>query len=553
MNIKEVLAKKICEILNEEESNIYKTIEQPKDKTIFAFPCFRFAKNAGKSPAQLAEFLAENLSGKLELVEKIEVVNAYVNFFIKTDVLASIVLKRSLEQKSDNGKTVVIDFSSPNIAKHFHIGHLRSTVIGGSLRNIYKYLGYNTIGVNHLGDWGTQFGKLIVAFKKYSSMEEVKERGIDVLMEIYAKFTQEAKEDESLNDEARSYTVKLEQGDKEATELWQYFKAISLKEFDKVYKRLGIEFEYILGESFYIDKTQAALNELKEKGILVESEGAMIVELEDKKLPPCLLIRKDGGTLYHTRDLAAILYRKNEYKFDKIIYVTATDQITHFSQLFAVVEKLGYNFDMQHAPFGLVTLPEGKLSTREGRIVLMSDLINQTVSKVREIIEEKNPSLKNKDEVAEQVGVGAIIFNDLFNGRIKDIVFSFEHVLNFEGETGPLVQYTHARACSILRKADESTENIDYTLIKDEYSHDLLYTLYMFEHKLEDVIAKDEPYLLSRYLIEVAGAFNRFYHNAPILTSEKELKKARLALVKETVNTLKKGLNLLGIKAPEEM
>ncbi|MCL2610838.1 MAG: arginine--tRNA ligase [Defluviitaleaceae bacterium] len=555
MNIKELLAKKISEILNEDKENVYKTIEQPKDKGDFAFPCFRFAKAAGKNPAELATFLAERL--KIDVVRKIEVVNAYVNFFIKTESLANIVFERSLEHKPSNNKTVVIDFSSPNIAKHFHIGHLRSTVIGGSLRNIYNHLGYNTIGVNHLGDWGTQFGKLIVAFKKYSSIEEVREHGIDVLMRIYARFTQEAKEDESLNDEARAYTVKLEQGDSEAVELWQYFKEISLAEFDKVYKRLGIEFEYTLGESFYIDKIPGAIKELEDKGILLESEGARIVDLEEYKLPPCLMFRKDGGSLYHTRDLAAILYRKSEYKFDKIIYVTAVDQITHFKQLFAVVKKLGFDFDMQHAAFGLVTLPEGKLSTREGRVVLMSDLINQTVAKVRNIIEEKNPTLANKDEVAEQVGVGALIFNDLFNGRIKDIVFSFEHILNFEGETGPLVQYTHARACSILRKNCEKnyeeTDEINHNLFECEYSHHLLYTLYMFDHKLEDVIAKDEPYLLSRYLIDLAGAFNRFYHNVPILSSETETKNARLALVRQTKNTIKKGLELLGIKAPEEM
>ena len=554
MNIKRALAQKIAQILNEDEENIYKTIETPKDKGDFAFPCFRFSKKAGKSPVELASFLGEELKDYFEFISSIEVIKAYVNFFIRTGSLAEIVLERELIGREQNGKTVVIDFSSPNIAKHFHVGHLRSTVIGSSLRNIYKYLGYNTIGVNHLGDFGTQFGKLIVAYEMYSSMEEIEEQGIARLMEIYKEFSEAAELDKTLNDRAREFTIKLENKEEYATRLWEYFKEISLKEFDILYKRLGIEFEYTLGESFYIDKIPEALKELEEKNILEESEGAKIVNLEEDKLPPCLMIRKDGGTLYHTRDLAAILYRKNEYNFDKIIYVTAVEQITHFAQLFAVVRKLGYDFNMTHAAFGLVSLVEGKLSTREGRTVLMKDLIDKAVSKVLEIIEEKNPTLENKEEVAEQVGIGAIIFNDLFNSKVKDIIFSYENILNFEGETGPLIQYTHARASSILRKSEASITKVNGGIDEDcEYTHKLLYNLYTLEYKLEEVIAKDEPYILSRYLIEVADAFNKFYHNVPILNSEGETKNTRLAIVKQTKETIKKGLELLGIKAPEKM
>ena len=555
MNIKRVLAQRIVKVLSEDEEDIYRMIETPKNKGDFAFPCFRFSKKYGMPPAEIARRLAENLiEDNLEFIKEIEVIQAYVNFFIKTASLADIVLERDLTEREPNGKTVVIDFSSPNIAKYFHVGHLRSTVIGASLRNIYKHLGYKTIGINHLGDWGTQFGKLIVALEMFSSIEEIEREGVDKLMEIYKKFTEAASKDESLNDKARSYTVKLENNDEETLKLWSYFKEISLKEFNKVYERLGIEFDYVLGESFYIDKIPAAIKELEDKNILEESEGAKIVNLEEEQLPPCLIIRKDGGTLYHTRDLAAILYRKNEYNFDKIIYVTAVEQITHFSQLFAVVEKLGYDFEMVHAAFGLVFLTGGKISTRGGNLILMEDLIDRAVSRVSEIIEEKNPSLENKEEVAEQVGIGAIIFNDLFNGKIKDVLFSFENVLNFEGETGPLVQYTHARACSILRKADVEISKVNGGIDENcEYTHKLLYALYTFEYKLEDVISRDEPYILTRHLIEIADCFNKFYHNVPILSSEGEVKNTRLAVVSQTKETIKKGLALLGIKAPEKM
>ena len=452
----------------------------------------------------------------------------------------------------------MIDYSSPNIAKPFHVGHLRSTVIGNAIYKIHEELGYHCEGINHLGDWGTQFGKLIVAYKKWGSKEAVEKDGIQELMRIYVKFHDEAEKHPELkmDDEARLWFVKMQEGDEEALTLWKWFYDISIKEFERVYEMLGVKFDAYTGESFYNDKMDAVVQELKDKNLLKESEGAMIVDLEDKNMPPCLIIRKDGGTLYATRDITAALYRKKTYNFDKCIYLTALDQNLHFAQWFEVIHKMGYDWykDLIHVPFGLVSLDSGKLSTRHGHVVLMEDLLNQACAETKRIIEEKNPNLENKEEIAKQVGIGAVIFNDLYNTRIKDVVFSWERMLNFDGETGPYVQYTHARACSILKRAGEPDfSDIHFEALSDEASLDVCKLLEAFPDKIKDAAAKLEPSVVTRHLVAIAQAFNKFYHDNPILSSEPEVRQARLAIVFSVKTVLKKGLALLGIEAPEQM
>ena len=539
-------------------------VEIPAKKEMgdFAYPCFRLAKVFRKAPPMIAAELIEKIE-KPAFIAKMQVVGAYINFFVDKSVYAEQVLSAVLEQKESYGKsdmgagkTVVIDYSSPNIAKPFHVGHLRSTVIGNAIYKIHEELGYHCEGINHLGDWGTQFGKLIVAYKKWGSKEAVEKDGIQELMRIYVKFHQEADKDPSLNDEARAWLVKMQEGDEEALTLWKWFYDISIKEFERVYEMLGVKFDAYTGESFYNDKMDAVVQELKDKNLLKESEGAMIVDLEDKNMPPCLIIRKDGGTLYATRDITAALYRKKTYNFDKCIYLTALDQNLHFAQWFEVIHKMGYDWykDLIHVPFGLVSLDSGKLSTRHGHVVLMEDLLNQACAETKRIIEEKNPNLENKEEIAKQVGIGAVIFNDLYNTRIKDVVFSWERMLNFDGETGPYVQYTHARACSILKRAGETDfSDIHFEALSDEASLDVCKLLEAFPDKIKDAAAKLEPSVVTRHLVAIAQAFNKFYHDNPILSSEPEVRQARLAIVFSVKTVLKKGLALLGIEAPEQM
>lgn len=541
-------------------------VEIPAKKEMgdFAFPCFRLAKIFRKAPPMIANELIEKIE-KPNFIAKMEVVGAYINFFVEKGVYAEQVLSTVLAQKEQYGrsnigagKTIVIDYSSPNIAKPFHVGHLRSTVIGNAIYKIYEALGYHCEGVNHLGDWGTQFGKLIVAYKKWGSVEAVEKDGIQELMRIYVKFHDEAEKHPELkmDDEARLWFVKMQEGDAEALRLWKWFYDISIKEFERVYEMLGVKFDAYTGESFYNDKMDAVVAELKEKNLLKESEGAMIVDLEDKNMPPCLIIRKDGGTLYATRDITAALYRKKTYNFDKCVYLTALDQNLHFAQWFEVIHKMGYEWyqDLIHVPFGLVSLDSGKLSTRHGNVVLMEDLLHQACAETKRIIEEKNPNLENKEEVAKQVGIGAVIFNDLYNTRIKDVVFSWERMLNFDGETGPYVQYTHARACSILKRAGEiSLENIDFSVLSDEASLDICKLLEAYPEKIQDAAAKLEPSIVTRHLVAIAQGFNKFYHDNPILNSEETVRKARLAVVVAVENVLKEGLALLGIAAPKQM
>mgnify|MGYP005867787339 FL=1 len=565
MDFKYEAAKLIAKAADMDIDEVMGMIEIPANKEMgdYAFPCFKLAKKFRKAP----NLIAADICGKLEGSDsftKIECVAAYINLFTDKSSYAKTVIEsvnnagaKYGESSEGEGKTIVIDYSSPNIAKPFHVGHLRSTVIGSALYNIFEKLGYKCVGINHLGDWGTQFGKLIEAYKLWGSKEAVEEKGISELTRIYVKFHEEAEKDDSLNDRARAWFVKMQDGDEEAISLWKWFYDISIKEFERVYEKLGVKFDYYTGESFYNDKMDAVVEELKAKNLLVESNGAMIVDLEDAKMPPCLILRTDGGTLYATRDITAALYRKKTYDFDKCIYVTAIDQNLHFAQWFKVIEKMGYDWskDLVHVPFGLVSLEDGKLSTRKGKVVLMEDLLNEAVKKTTGIIDEKNPDLPNKEEVAKQVGIGAVIFDDLYNGRIKDIVFSWDRMLNFDGETGPYVQYTHARACSVLKKAgyDKKVENIDYSVLTDDAAADVCKTIALFNDKIKEAANRYEPSVIARYLVDVAQSFNKFYHDNIILADDENVKNARLALVDAVRTVIKSGLAILGIDAPEQM
>jgi arginyl-tRNA synthetase len=529
----------------------------------YAFPCFRLAKTMRKAPNMIAADICSKIEEN-KIFSKIEPVAAYINFFTDKSVYAAEVME-SIAKMGENygtseegkGKTIVIDYSSPNIAKPFHVGHLRSTVIGSALYKIFEKMGYECVGVNHLGDWGTQFGKLIEAYKLWGSKEEVEEKGISELTRIYVKFHEEAEKDPSLDDRARAWFVKMQDGDEEAITLWKWFYDISIKEFERVYEKLGVKFDHYTGESFYNDKMAAIVDELKEKKLLTESNGAMIVDLEDAKMPPCLIIRTDGGTLYATRDITAAIYRKNTYDFDKCIYVTAIDQNLHFAQWFKVIEKMGYDWskDLVHVPFGLVSLEDGKLSTRKGKVVLMEDLLDEAVKKTMGIINDKNPDLPDKEKVAKEVGIGAVIFDDLYNGRIKDIVFSWDRMLNFDGETGPYVQYTHARACSVLKKAEyvKGTAPIDYSVLTDDASVDVCKMLANYSAKIKEAASRYEPSVIARYLVDLSQAFNKFYHDNVILTDDENVRNARLAVVDAVRLVIKSGLEILGIKSPERM
>ncbi len=565
MNFKLEIAKEICKVINEEDVNqCFDLMETPPNTEMgdYAYPCFKLAKEFKKAPPMIATELAEKFKDS-KFISKVVPVGPYLNFFVNNELYTKGVITEVLEKGKDfgssnsgEGKMIVLDYSSPNIAKTFHVGHIRSTGIGNALKNIYDKLGYETFGINYLGDWGTQFGKLIVAYKKWGDKEKTEQDDIKELTRIYVKFHDEAEKDDSLNDEARSWLVKMQDGDEEALSLWKWFKEISLREFQRIYDRLEVTFDSYDGESFFNDKMMPVVEEINKKGLLKESQGAKIVDLEEFNLPPCLILRSDGGTLYPTRDIAAAIYRKKTYDFHKAIYVTAVDQKLHFEQWFKVIQLMGYEWheSLTHVPFGLVSLESGKLSTRKGNVISMEELLDEAVQKTLSIIDEKNPNLENKQKVAKDVGIGAIIFNDLYNSRIKDVVFSWERILNFDGETGPYVQYTHARACSVLAKANYAkATDVDYSLITDASTLALVKLFDTFNDKLENVIKKDEPYLLTRHLVDIAKAFNKFYHNNTIITDDEATTKARLAVVESTRSVLEIGLNLLGINAPEKM
>ena len=522
-----------------DKEEIERLIEIPPsyDMGDYAFPCFRLAKTFRKAPNLIAEELKEKI-GTSEFFEKIENVGPYLNFFINKEKLIETTLEEILAKKDEygssdigKGRNIIVEFSSPNIAKPFHIGHIRSTVIGNSLYKICKFLGFNAIAINHLGDYGTQFGMLIAAYKKWGDREVIENDPINELLKLYVKFNTEAEKDESLKDEARYWFRELENGNEDAVELWQWIRDVSLKEFNRVYDLLNITFDSYAGESFYSDKMGRVIEELEEKGLLKESEGAKIVDLEEYDMPPALIQKKDGSTLYITRDIAAAIYRKEHYDFYKNIYVVASQQNLHFKQWFKVVELMGYEWakDCIHVPFGMVSLEDGTLSTRKGRVVYLEDVLKKAIDGASRIIEDKNPNLDNKEEVAKQVGIGAVVFQELFNSRIKDYVFTWDRTLSFEGETGPYVQYTHARANSLLEKGNFNVdENVDYTLLKEEDEIDLVRLLYNFPNIVYDAFDKLEPSFITRHIVEIAKAFNKFYNSCPILSSEEGLKKQDL-------------------------
>ena len=569
LDLKKEVAEEIGKVIDLNREKIYSLIEKPKDKEMgnYAFPCFTLSKELHKAPQMIAEEIKLGLDEKLDpngVIESVSNVNGFVNFKIKSEKLTKIVLDEYSENEKEYGKSIegrgrniVIDFSSPNIAKPFHIGHLRSTVIGWALHNVYQYLGYNVTGVNHLGDWGTQFGKLIEAYKRWGSEYNLDENPIDELTKMYVRINNLCEEDPEVLEACRNNFKSLEDGDPECVDIRNRFSEVSLKEFDRVYDLLGIKFESVRGEAFYTDKMPEIVDILKDK--LVSSEGAQVINIDGIEAP-CIIIKSNGSSTYATRDLAAIMYRARTYDFEKALYVTSYEQILHFKQVFEVAKLLGldqkYIDGLTHVPFGMVLLKEGKMSTREGNIIKLEDLLNTAIEKAKGIIENKNPNLDNKDEVAKAVGLGAVIFNDLSNNRIKDEVFDWDTMLNFNGETGPYVQYICVRTKSVVEKAGyvPSINEIKFEKLSDEYSQDVIKTLYEFTNTLRDVVSKDEPSILARYLINLAESYSVFYNNNKvILEDDKELQDARLYLTYIVRDVLEKGLNLLGINVPDKM
>jgi arginyl-tRNA synthetase len=565
--MKEKICKCIAKALgNLSEYEVMKLIEIPPEDKMgdFALPCFSFSKVLRKNPSIIAKELKgamQEVQGELG-IEKLEVVNGYLNIFMNRTKYIQYWIDKMKEPefgivKTGSGKTICMDYSSPNIAKNFHVGHLRTTVIGNSLYRIYEKLGYKVVRINYLGDWGTQFGKLIVAYKKWSDEATVKEKGIEELLRIYVKFNTESEKNPELVVEARQWFVKMEQNNEEAIEIWKWFKEISLLEFTRVYELLGVSFDSYDGESFYRDKVSSLVEELKNKGLLKESQGANIIDLSEYDMPPCLITKSDGGSIYHSRDIAAILYRKENYGFDKCLYVTGVEQSLHFKQVFKAIEVMGYDWadTLIHVPYGLVSLEGEKLSSRNGNIIYAEDILNEAIERAYHLIEDKNPDLPDKEEAANKVGVGAIIFHDLFNQRIKNVDFSWEDVLSFDGTTGPYVQYTYARAKSIIKKNKDVVEyeRIDCNVLTEDMGYALIKALSGYEEAIEKAAERYEPSVIARYLVSVATSFNRFYHECPILQAEEKTKQARLILVDLAQRMILDACSLLGMSCPEEM
>ncbi|MDD4565234.1 MAG: arginine--tRNA ligase [Eubacteriales bacterium] len=545
-------------------------IEIPTDSKMgdYAFPCFKLAKLLRKAPPMIAQGIAEKLQGG-EIFDKVENVNAYVNMFLSRKIFMKELVSSVADQKDNfgsanigNDRKVIVEFSSPNIAKPFHIGHIRSTVIGNSIHKIYDFLGYDTIRINHLGDYGTQFGKMIVSFRRWGNEEDVIREPIKTLLGYYVKFHEESENDPTLEDEARDVFTRLENGAAEEIKLWQWFRDESLKEFNRVYEMLGIEFDSFAGESFYSDRLQSVVNAIQDANLLKVSEGAQIVELEEYGMSPALITKKDGSSLYITRDIAAAVYRKEHYDFYKNLYIVASQQNLHFQQWIKIIELLGYDWakDCVHIPFGLVSLEEGTMSTRQGRVVFLEDVLNRAVDQTKDIILEKNVNTDNLDITAKQVGIGAVIFQELSNNRIKDYVFSWDKILNFDGETGPYVQYTHARAASVLRNGGDSlnqalaaSDQAEMGYISGDSAYELAKLIYRFPEIVIEAGEKYEPSVVTRHIVDIAQVFNKFYHDEHILVKEEEEKKAKLLLVYAAKQTIKNGLKLLGMEAPERM
>ena len=567
LNFKNEIAKYIANATNIQQNEIESFIEIPKDKNNgdYAFPCFRLAKILKKAPPAIAEEIKEKIEVDEKYITKIEIAGGYLNFYINKKMQIEELFKEFSENeeygksKIGQGKNIIVEYSSPNIAKPFHIGHLRTTLIGNCLYRVYKYLGYNTTGINHLGDYGTQFGKMIEAYKMWGKEYDLTEDPINKMMDMYVKINDLCKKDEEVLERCRENFKLLENGDKYCTELWEKFKELSLKEFSKIYDILNVKFDSYAGESFYQDKMDEVIQILESKGRLTESNGAKIVDLEDRGInTPCIIQKSDGSTIYATRDLAAILYRARTYDFDKCLYVVAYEQNLHFKQIFEVAKDLvdeKYWKGLEHISYGMVSLPTGKMSTRLGNVVKIEQLISETINKAKEIIEEKNPNLPDKDEVAKKVGVGAIIFNTLASTNIKDQIFDWNVALNFQGETGPYIQYTYVRTRSVLEKIQEipNVNEIKIEKLMDEYSLNLIDLLYNFEDILKQVTCKNEPGILARYLIDVAKNYSIFYNENKIICEDKELQNARVYLTNCVSKVLKQGANLLGIEMPEKM
>ena len=567
INYNELIAEKIANATQLDKNEIMTYIEIPpkSDMGDYAFPCFKLAKVLKKSPVMIATEIREKISPD-EYIEKIEDKAGYLNFYINNEQLVKEVLSEINTEKENfgksnegNGKNIVIDYSSPNIAKPFHIGHLRTTLIGSALYKIYKYLGYNTIGVNHLGDYGTQFGKMIEAYKMWGTEYDLTEDPINKMVDMYVRINNLCKEDEQVLENCRENFRLLENGDKYCTDLWNQFKDLSLKEFDKIYDVLDVKFDSLNGEAFYADKTDEVIKILEEKGKLTDSEGAKIVDLTDAGIEtPCIIQKANGSTIYATRDLAAILYRARTYDFDKCLYVVAYEQNLHFKQIFEVAKYLvdeKYAKGLKHISYGMVQLPTGKMSTRLGNVVKIEDLINETIEKAKEIITAKNPDLENKDEVAKEVGIAAIIFNTLSTTNTKDQIFDWNTALNFQGETGPYIQYTYVRTKSVLEKVGRVPElsEVDFSQLTDESSIKVLKSLYAFQETLEMAAEKNEPAILARYLIEVSQNYSNFYNDNKVLVDDEKVKNARTYLTYAVGVVLKTGASLLGIKMPDKM
>ena len=537
-------------------------LELPPDSAMgdYAFPCFKLARSLRKAPPMIAAELVKVINA--DFLSRVEAVGGYLNFFIDKALYASSVIGAVLEQgekygSSDMGagKTICIDYSSINIAKRFHIGHLSTTALGNALYKIYSFLGYKCVGINHLGDWGTQFGKMIAAYKHWGSREMVEQGGVQALSDLYVKFHAEAEKDPSLEDEGRAWFKKIETGDEEAISIWQWFKDLTLKDANRVYDMLGVKFDSYAGEAFYMDKMGPVIEELREKNLLKESDGAYVVDLEEYGMPPCLIIKSDGATLYTTRDLAAAFYRKKTYDFTKCLYVVAYQQSLHFRQLFKVIEMMGHEWakDMEHVEFGMVSYEGQALSTRHGHVIYLEDLLNRSIEKARAIIDEKSPNLEDKDGVARKVGIGAVVFFALSAGRIKDIDFWWDRALNFEGETGPYVQYTYARCCSVLGKAPANLPDADYSTLDDAEAQDIVRLLEQFPKLVKEAAQRNEPSLITRYTVDLAQAYNKFYYEHRILDCEPATSAARIAITKAVRNVIGTGLTLIGVEPTEKM
>jgi len=568
INFKEEIANNICKITNIEKQNILDYIEIPPDSNMgdYAFPCFKLAKELKKSPQIIASEIKEKINLNTNLINKIEIQGAYVNFFINKEELIKTVLMEFNEKKekfgSSNigkGKNIVIDYSSPNIAKPFHIGHLRSTVIGGSLYKIYKFLGYNVIGVNHLGDYGTQFGKLIEGYKRWGKEYNIEENPIDELTKLYVRINNLCKEDEQVLEECRNNFKKLEEGDPHYTDIWEKFRRLSLEEFKKIYKLLNSEFDSWNGEAFYTDKMPEVIDILKKNNKLIESQGAKVVDLDKEKMPPCMIIKSNGSTTYATRDLAAILYRAREYDYEKAIYVTSYEQILHFKQVFEVAKYLNlnskYTNSLIHVPFGMVFLKTGKMSTREGNIIKLEELLKESIIRVEKIIQNKIPNLKEKEEIAKKIGIGAVIFNDLYNSRIKDEIFDWDVILNFQGETGPYIQYIYVRTKSVLENAGyiPTIDQINVEKLLEKESIKIIKLIYEFKDKIVLAAEKNEPSIIARFLMDLSQEYSRFYNEHKIIVEDKSLQDARLYLSYIVGSTIKTGAELLGMDMPDRM